>query len=199
MGFRSPAGPTPPASVWDRGRGVPSRILRAGLLILSAAAPFVGDARGEPLILYRMNFFQDHMPPIHPVFDERKLLPPPVLELGAAAEANPGGFDNQTAAWLVERGSATSREAILDAGLSRQPRAAVARKPRSAPFALLETMPASYAGAMFGIGWLLLLVSAALGYMGREKTPYSADDPATWDQKAQRPLASIVLEAKSEY
>lgn len=199
MGFCSPVGPNPPASVWSRGRGVPSRILRTGLLILAAAAPFLGVARGEPLILLKMNFFQDHIPSVHPVFDERKLTPPPVLELGAAAEIHTDGLDSMTAAWLAEGETAKARGAILAAGLFRQPRAAIARKSRSAPFGLLETMPASYAGVMFGIGWLLLLVSAALGYLGRQTTPYSAGDPATWDPEARRPLAAIVFEAKSQY
>ncbi|MBA3974522.1 MAG: hypothetical protein C0504_09930 [Candidatus Solibacter sp.] len=62
-------------------------------------------------------------------------------------------------------------------------------------FGLVKTMPQAYAGMMFGVGWLLLLVSVGLGYLGRRIDPYSADDPATWNPDIPRPLAPVLIKA----
>lgn len=67
-----------------------------------------------------------------------------------------------------------------------------ARPSASRPFETVERMPAGYATLMFGTGFLLLVVSVALGYLGRFIAPYSA----TGDEAAQGghpPLPPLVV------
>jgi len=62
-------------------------------------------------------------------------------------------------------------------------------------FGLVQSMPQAYAGMMFGVGWLLLLASVGLGYLGRRIEPYSEDDPATWNADVPRPMAPLLIDA----
>jgi hypothetical protein len=68
-------------------------------------------------------------------------------------------------------------------------------KAKNEAFGLLKTVPQAYAGMMFCVGWLLLLVSVGLGYLGRRIEPYSEDDPATWNPDMPRPLAPLLIDA----
>jgi hypothetical protein len=149
-----------------------------------------------------MNFFQTLMPEVHPVLNDLWQAQPLVFELDPVAKHQPGTLSELIAAELpddkVDGVRAISQGRIRAADVLRKPpRFPGAAAPKSGPFGLLETMPASYAGVMFGIGWILLLISLALGYMGRHTTPYSANDPATWDPEVRRPLAAIVTDLRS--
>jgi hypothetical protein len=148
-----------------------------------------------------MNFFQTLMPEVHPVFNAELHAQPLLFELDPVAKPQPGALDELIAAVLpdgkVDGVRAISRGRIRASDVMRRTRTPGAATPKFEPFGLLETMPASYAGVMFGIGWTLLLISLALGYMGRHTTPYSANDPATWDPEVRRPLAAIVSDLRS--
>ncbi|HNY41821.1 MAG TPA: hypothetical protein PKJ41_15580 [Bryobacteraceae bacterium] len=150
-----------------------------------------------------MDFLQTLMPDVHHVLGDRLLTPPPVLEIEPVRAAESGGLDRLIAAGLPDGGAgsvkAMLRGQIRVADVLRKPSYFQNEEsPKFEPFGLLETMPASYAGVMFGIAWLLLLISAALGYLGRRTTTYTANDPATWDPKVRRPLAAIVFEPSSK-
>gem|GEM_PF-2070156 len=152
----------------------------------------------------RMDFYQTHLSDVHPLLDDRLLSLPLILGPEPVKEVRPDGFGEVTAAELRSDGPDSVRALTGDRIRSgdvirRQAPATNGWARKSEPFGLLETMPASYAGTMFGIGWLLLLVSVALGYKGRRTTPYSAGDPATWDPEERRPLAAIVFQPRSEY
>jgi hypothetical protein len=69
------------------------------------------------------------------------------------------------------------------------------RKQKIEPFGLVETMPLSYALAMFGTGAGLMLLSAGLGYRSRDVRLYTEGDPASHDNLVQRPLAPLVVTA----
>lgn len=198
-----PAGLPTRAEVWAHVRGDLSRCLKAGFILFQLTTTFAGAALAEPQVLIRMDFYRAQMPDVHPLLDARFLAPQLILGPGPVQEANQGSFGKIVAAGLGSDGpdsvNGITGGRILSSDVLRREAPGASLEPRkSEPFGLLKTMPASYAGTMFGIGWLLLLVSLVLGYKGRHTTPYSANDPATWDPKERRPLAAIVFQPHSD-
>ncbi len=198
-----PAGLLPPVIARRGSSGLLMRAIRAGLFILIAMSSFTGRACGEPQVLLGVKFFGTSMPEVHPVLSDYLMRTPAVFMEPPVRVARQAQTCETVAAELLESGAGSIRSITQDRISARD----VLRKqampesrpaPKFEPFGLVETMPASYAGLMFGLGWMLLLISAALGYMGREITPYTADDPATWNPEIERPLAAILLEPHVE-
>ena len=198
-----PAGLLPSVIARRRGSGLPLRAIRAGLFILVATSLSMGCAYAEPQVLVGVKFFGTLMPEVHPVLSDHLMRTPMVFAEPPAPAVRPMDIRKLVAADLLESGEGsikliagdriTARDVMRkQAKLQKKP------EPKFEPFGLVKTMPASYAGVMFGVGWLLLLISVALGYLGREITPYTADDPATWNPEIQRPLAAILLEPHIE-
>ncbi len=198
-----PAGLLPPVIARRGGSGLLMRAIRAGFFILIAISLFTGRACGEPQVLLGVKFFGTLMPEVHPVLSDHLMRTPAVFMEPPAPVARPVKMCEAVAAELRESGEGSIRSIAGDSISARHVLRTQAKfqnrpAPKFEPFGLVETMPASYAGLMFGLGWLLLLISVALGYLGREITPYTADDPATWNPEIERPLAAILLEPHVE-
>jgi len=163
----------------------------------------MGCACGEPQVLVGVKFFGTLMPEVHPVLSDHLMRTPVVFEEPPALAVRPAKACKSVAEDLLESSAGSIRSIAGDRitasdVMRKQVQPQKKPEPKLEPFGLVKTMPASYAGLMFGVGWLLLLISVALGYMGREITPYTADDPATWNPEIERPLAAILLEPRIE-
>jgi hypothetical protein len=147
-----------------------------------------------------VNFDVSLIPEVHPLRSHHILRLPVVLEEpGEPIRANE---DNCVAMARQLLGTGTAGVGGVVAG-KVAPRHLLPKpvlkppvvKVKNEAFGLVRQMPQAYAGTMFGLGWLLLLVSVGLGYLGRKIEPYSEDDPATWDEDLRRPLAPILIDA----
>lgn len=164
---------------------------------------FACRASGEPQVLLGVKFFGTLMPEVHPVLSDYLMRTPEVFLEAPVPIARPELMCEVVASELRESGAGSIRtiaggRVLASHVLCKQAKLQSKPPPKFEPFGLLKDMPASYAGLMFGVGWLLLLISVALGYLGREITPYTADDPATWNPEIERPLAAILFEPHVE-
>jgi len=198
-----PAGLLPSVIARRRGSGLLMRAIRAGSFIIVATSLSMGCACGEPQVLVGVKFFGTLMPDVHPVLSDHLMRTPVVFAEPPSLAVRPVDVCKSFAADLLESGEGSIKSVAGDRITARdvmrkQVKSQKKPEPKFEPFGLVKTMPASYAGVMFGMGWLLLLISVALGYLGREITPYTADDPATWNPEIERPLAAILLEPHIE-
>ena len=198
-----PAGLLPSVIARRCGSGLLMRAIRAGSFIIVATTLSMGCACGEPQVLVGVKFFGTLMPEVHPVLSDHLMRTPVVFEEPPALAVRPAKACKSVAEDLLESSAGSIRSIAGDRitasdVMRKQVQPQKKPEPKLEPFGLVKTMPASYAGLMFGVGWLLLLISVALGYMGREITPYTADDPATWNPEIERPLAAILLEPRIE-
>ncbi|MBE0657002.1 MAG: hypothetical protein IH602_04885 [Bryobacteraceae bacterium] len=200
MRFVRPAGTCPHAVDVDRGRMSRNRAMRAGLTLLFIAVHSASVAQAETRVLWQMRFDVSLIPEVHPLRSHQILRLPVVLEEPAEAPASTLCPKAELARELLQTGEQGAGRAVHGRVTSRH----LLRKEELKPppvrvtnevFGLVKTMPQAYAGIMFGVGWLLLLISVGLGYLGRRIEPYSADDPATWNADVSRPLAPLLIDA----
>lgn len=176
-----------------------ARAMRAGIFLLALAASSATVAQAEPRILLRMVFDVSLMPEVHPLLSQQILSVPTAFEEPSETSAATSDPAVSLARVLLETGAPDEDKRALAKVTSWHllPKPMLKPAPikvKDEAFGLVKTMPQAYAGMMFGVGWLLLLISVGLGYLGRRIEPYSADDPATWNPDVTRPLASILID-----
>lgn len=176
------------------------RAMRAGLILIVLAVQCAGIARAEPRVLWQMKFDESLIPEVHPLRSHHILRLPVVLEDPAGPPIADVGPVSLFAKDLLD----TSAAGVGKVAHGRVTPGHLLRKPIMRPsraevkheaFGLVKKMPQAYAGMMFCVGWLLLLTSVGLGYLGRRVEPYTEGDPATWHPEIQRPLAPILIDA----
>lgn len=174
--------------------------MRAGAIAFTIAFLFAGAAQAEPRVLWRVNFDVSLIPELHPLRSYHILRLPVVLDEPGEPFEDKEGTSESMARGLVETGAGGIGGAVLGRVAPWHLLPKPVLKPpavmvKNEVFGLVKTMPQAYAGTMFGVGWLLLLVSVGLGYLGRRIEPYSEDDPASWNEEIPRPLTPILIDA----
>lgn len=176
------------------------RAMQAGLFLIAFAAPCANVVQAEPRILWRMSFDVSLMPDEQPLLNQCILRAPAAFEEPSEAIADEPGSAVSIANLLLEADGSEQGRAVI----GRVTRWNLLRKPMLKPppfrvpneaFKLVRNMPQAYAGMMFVVGWLLLLVSVGLGYLSRRIEPYSAADPATWNPEVPRAHAPILIDS----
>lgn len=194
-----PAGTCPHVVDGSKGLMRRKRAMRAALILIVLASQSATAVRAEPRVLWQMKFDVSLIPEVQPLLRQQILKAPIILEELAEAPRSAHGPNALMAGELVEAGSEVRKTVLGKVTPWHLMRKPVLNPPpgrvKNEVFGLVKTMPQAYAGMMFGVGWLLLLVSAGLGYLGRKVDPYSSDDPATWNSDAPRPLAPLLIDA----
>lgn len=195
-----PAGTRPHAVVGRKCLMRRTWAMQAGIIPFTFFVLLAAPVQGEPRVLWHVNFDVSLIPEVRPLRSHHILQLPVVLEEPGEPFRAEGSAPATIARELLETGKTGVGRAVLGrvtpAHLLPKPvLKAPQLKAKNEAFGLVKKMPQAYAGMMFGVGWLLLLISVGLGYLGRKIEPYSEDDPASWNEDVRRPLAPLLIDA----
>ena len=174
----------------------PTRLM-AAFAVLTAAWPLLPTATATPIRRGRISFDgPSSLSGVDPFLENLRGTAPPVLALPDCPEAPPFLIGHE---WIFK----SMRQHLGQTPLSTLffwpdtpvKRLGDTRLSGSVPFRLVEQMPDSYAGVMFGLGSLLLTASSLMAYCGRRIAPYSHTGERN-PTGGQPPLAQLVLSSE---